>query len=58
MVVVESIERVGELKFSQAIAGVESLLDQEKKMLPFMRVWCICELHETVACAKVRCLLR
>ena len=23
-----------------------------------MRVWCICELHETVACAKVRCLLR
>ena len=43
LVVVEAIDRVGELKFSLASVGVSSLMDYEKKMLPFMRIWCLCE---------------
>jgi hypothetical protein len=39
LVVVEAIDRVGELEFSIASAGVSSLLPHERKVLPFLRIW-------------------
>ena len=39
VVVVEAIERVGELEFSKAVSGVKALQAHERRMLPFIRVW-------------------